>query len=181
MKLQFENAQLYKEQVRRLYISAFPPEERPPLRKLFQRARQGKGRFFAVTEEGRFVGLAYTIQSEALVYLFFLAVEEAYRGQGCGTQMLKQIIAMYPDRTMILSIEDPDDESAENLPQRLRRIPFYENCGFRRLPIKTREAGVVYAMMGTSPDVDVRDYYRMMRRHMGRVMFRLIFRDVPKL
>ena len=73
--MQFSDARKYKKQIKRLYRTAFPANERAPLFLLFRRTDNGRDSFWAVVDEEKFVGLVYTISTAKMVYVFFLAVE----------------------------------------------------------------------------------------------------------
>ncbi len=89
--MQFEDARKYKKQIKKLYKSAFPRNERAPFSLLIRQTDNGRDNFFAVVEESEFIGLVYSISTEKLVYVFFLAVEEANRGKGYGSIILKKL------------------------------------------------------------------------------------------
>lgn len=47
--------------------------------------------FLAYYDKQTFIGLTYTIYTDSLVYLLFLAVEESKQSQGYGSQILAQV------------------------------------------------------------------------------------------
>lgn len=67
-----------------LYEAAFPVEERLPLWQLSWNSLKRGQSFLAYFDQGVFVGLTYTIYTDNLVYLLFLAVEESKQSQGYG-------------------------------------------------------------------------------------------------
>ncbi|MCR5753465.1 MAG: GNAT family N-acetyltransferase [Acetatifactor sp.] len=174
--MQFEDAKKYKKEIKELYTSAFPKEERAPLFTLYRKTKTGKNKFYAVTEEKSFVGLVYVVCGEGLVYVFYLAVAEKYRGCGYGSQILQMIKEMYSDCVVMLEIEDTEDTAAANYEERIKRLGFYERNGFQRLHAKTREAGVVYELLGTETSVGLAEFLPLMRKYLGGFLFRLIFR-----
>jgi len=178
--MELSDAREYRREVRRLYKSAFPADERAPLRLLFRRVRRDCC-FYAVTDEGRFIGLAYVILHRRLAYVFYLAVEARERGRGYGTAILTRLKEIYGDYIVILNIEDPHDESAGNIALRRRRLGFYERNGFVDTGIKTDEAGVVYELLSLDMSVTIEEYLAMMEHFMGKIMFRFIFRGTLKL
>ena len=105
-----------------LYEVAFPVEERLPL---WQLSWNGLKRVF--------VGLTYTIYTDNLVYLLFLAVEESKQSQGYGSQILAQVKKEAGVRPCVLTIEPMDEEDASNRNQRLKRLAFYERNGYQLL------------------------------------------------
>lgn len=173
--MKFENAKKYRRDVTRLYRTAFPREERAPLALLFRRTKRENFDFYAVTEQGAFIGLAYVIRKGRQAYVFYLAVREDLRGQGYGGRILEALKEMLPDYILTLGIEDPHDETAENLPERIRRLGFYERHGFRLLHIRTKEAGVVYELMGTDSSIRKEEYLLLIKEFTGERVFRLVF------
>ena len=88
MTLKFEDIDRYKKQVKRLFLSAFPREERPPMWMLTRRCRQGKAEFSAVVDGDRFVGLTYVIGNDRVKTLMFLAIDDDAREAGVTYEML---------------------------------------------------------------------------------------------
>lgn len=174
--MQFEDVKKYKKQVKRLYISAFPRNERAPFSRLMRKAGDGRDNFYAVTDEGDFTGLVYTISTEKFIYVFFLAVVQEKRDKGYGSKILDKIKEMDPDKTIILAIEDTEDKSADNIEERIRRLGFYQRNGFKRLHIKINEVGVVYELLGTEETVTQADFLNLMRAWLGRFLFKAIYR-----
>lgn len=170
------DARKYKKQIKKLYKSAFPREERAPLSFLFHRTGNGRDSFYAVVDNDEFVGLVYTIGIEKLVYVFFLAVVEDKRGNGYGSRILQTIRNLYPDCVITLAIEDTADRSAENFEQRIKRLKFYEANGFKQLHIKINEAGVDYELLGTENTVTQADFLAMMKNYFGSILFKIIYR-----
>ena len=65
-----------------------------------------------------------------LLFLFYLAVDDAARGRGVGTRLLAELERRHPGCTIVLDIE-PVIAEADNAEQRRRRLSFYERAGFR--------------------------------------------------
>lgn len=176
--MQFSDVRNYKRQIKNLYRSAFPANERAPLFILFKRTDNGRDSFRAVVDDDKFVGLVYTISTAKLVYVFFLAVEEEMRGKGYGSKILEQLKQKYSDKTVCLMIEDPEEKKAENIDERINRLKFYERNGFERLHIKINEAGVNYELLGTDTSVTQADFLNMMKDYLGSLLFRIIYRKM---
>ena len=153
MELKFVDIDDYRKQVKHLFVTAFPREERPPMWMLTRRCRQGKARFRAVVDSGRFVGLTYVI----------------------GDDRLKKVRAEYPDQKLFLNIE-PLDENAPNYDQRCRRKAFYERNGLSCLDYQVREAGVTYEMMTYGEYVTRDEYEEVMRVMYGSLLYKIIKR-----
>lgn len=158
--------------LKKLYLEAFPANERAPLFFLKLKARTPACEMLGVYDEETFVGLAILVVHEKLVYTFFLAVEAAQRGAGRGSAILADIAQRHPDKTLMLCIEDVD-EDCDNLPLRLRRRAFYMRNGYQPAGFKVNEAGVIYEMLSTAP-VAYADYQRLMTAFLGKTLFRII-------
>ncbi len=167
----------YRKQVKKLYKTAFPKNERAPFGFLMRRTENGRDSFSAVLEDGRFIGLTYTIHVGNLVYLFYLAIVEEERGKGYGTKILKLIRDSYSDCAIILSVEDTDLLTAENYDQRIRRLGFYESNGYKKLGVKITEIGVVYDLLCTDENVTKKDFLSLMKNYLGPMRFKLIYKS----
>lgn len=176
--MKFENARKYKKQIKKLYRSAFPADERAPLALLLRRADTDRDKFYAVTDNEGFAGLIYTIESDKMLYVFFFAIEESKRGKGCGSQVLEKLRGMYPSKPIALEIEDMSETDAENYPDRIRRLEFYKRCGFVQLGIKLNEFGVNYELLGTDTSVTNEDFLALMKDYLGPVLFKLVYRKM---
>ena len=108
-----------------LYVVSFPVEDRLPLWQLSCNGLKRGQAFLAYFDQEVFVGLTYTIYTDNLVYLLFLAVEESKQSQGYGSQILAQVKKEAGVRPCVLTIEPMDEEDASNRNQRLKRLAFY--------------------------------------------------------
>ena len=175
MKLEFINAEKYKKQVRQLFISAFPREERPPMWMLTRRCRQGKAQFCAVLDGDRFVGLIYVIGNDRVKTLMFLAIAEDARDGGYGSEILRFVHQKYKNTKMLLNIE-PLDKDAPNYDQRCRRKAFYNRNGMDLLDYQVREAGVTYEMLTYGEYVTKQEYEEVMTEMYGSLLYKIIKR-----
>ncbi|MBR4949208.1 MAG: GNAT family N-acetyltransferase, partial [Clostridia bacterium] len=141
----------------------------------YKRAKKEENSFIAVTENEEFIGLIYILTNQKTAYIFFLAVEEEKRGNGYGTKILQKIKSLYPEKAIILMIEDTTEEGAKNMPERLRRLGFYRNNGFSQLGIKINEAGVKYELLGTDSSSTRDDFFSLMKDFLGKFLFKFIY------
>ncbi len=176
--MQFTDARKYKKQIKKLYRSAFPADERAPLFMLFNKTKYDRYNFYAIVEESEFVGLIYTMATDKMVYVFFFAIAEEKRGKGYGTKTLDFIKRTHPDKVVALMIEDTTAASAPNFEERINRLGFYERNGFERLGIHINEAGVDYELLGTDKTVTREDFLSMMKGYVGSLLFKILYRKM---
>ena len=174
--MEFVNYKKYRKQVKNLYKSAFPYDERFPMMFLYWKARGKGNNFSAVLDNGEFVGLSYTVESENFLYVYYLAVIEEARNKGYGSKILTKIKEDNPGRTITLAIEDTEVCDAPNYEMRLRRLEFYRRNGFERLNMRVNEAGVWLELLGTDNTVDYDEFIELMKKFLGRILFRIIYK-----
>ncbi len=158
--------------VKPLFISAFPKEERPPFFMMKRGVKKANGDLLIARDGEDFVGFAYVIAGENSAYLFFLAISDNCRNNGYGSQVLSALREIYYDKSIFLAREMLD-ENSDNYADRVRRHGFYLRNGFRDLPVKIKEADVIYDVMGTG-NVEPSDYEEIMRTWCGKFYCRLV-------
>lgn len=159
---------------RRLYLTAFPQEERAPWWLLKRRASQHRAEALEALDDGKFAGLAYVVTLDDMAYLFYLAVAEEQRGQGTGGRIIAALRERYPDKRLFLAREQLDP-AAENYPQRESRHQFYLNNGFEDWGTLIKEGPVTYDVMGIGKSVTPPEYKALMTSWTGKLaglMFR---------
>lgn len=157
--------------IKRLYLQAFPKEERAPFGMLMRKANAAD--FFALYDNTKWIGLAYIVRREQLAYIFYIAVTPEQRGKGYGTAAMKALIEYYKGCRLFLALEQLD-KSAENYEQRIKRHEFYKKCGLSDLPYKIKEGGVVYDIMGVGGKVEPEEYRELIDNYLGWFMKRVV-------
>ena len=163
------------EDIKRLYMSAFPKDERAPFRTLLRRAKKKNVNFFACMDADEFIGLLYVVNHLDMSYIFYFAVKEDKRGLGYGTAILKAALKKYKGRRFFLAIEEVA-RNYENYPQRLKRRQFYQRAGFECTGQKIQEAFVIFDLLGVGGKVDNKGYRALMKRFLGLRAILLPFR-----
>lgn len=98
--------------IKRVYNTVFPQNELLPLSLLKMRAKAGKAEFCSIyNEEGKWVGFFYTVYNKRIAYIFFLAIDPHYHGQGLGSATLTAIKERYAEKRITLSAERPDPQA----------------------------------------------------------------------
>ena len=162
-----------QKKIKKLYLTAFPAEERVPFFLIMSKTRRGKGEMLAAYDGEEFVGFAYMVCYKDLAYIFYFAVEESNRGKGYGGKILKAVKEKYSGSRIFLAREQLD-ESAGNYAQRVRRHNFYLNNGFTDLPCQIKEASVIYDVMGIGGTVSAEEYEALVTPWAGRLLRNII-------
>ena len=96
MALKTANVKLNDAEVKRIYFGAFPKEERMPFSMMVAMSKLWNTNFWAFYDKDVLCGFVYTAVNRKLVFIMFLAVDEALRSQGYGSAMLQKISKKYP-------------------------------------------------------------------------------------
>ena len=131
----------------RLNDEAFPREERIPSRILLPFLRH-HGCETMAAYDGEFIGFVSVLPMPQLkmAYIWYLAVESPVRSRGYGAQILRALVPRYPGWQLVVDMERPDPHAGNNA-QRLRRIAFYERCGYSRTGYGMRYFDVDYEIL----------------------------------
>lgn len=162
-----------RSEIKRIYDSAFPAEEKAPFFLIMRKAKMRKAEFLTAYEDGEFVGFAYMVYYKDMAYLFYLAIDENKRGRGYGKKLIEAIKVRYAGKRIFLAREQLD-KSAENYEQRVSRRNFYLRCGFSDLPCYIKEATVIYDAMGIGGNISVKDYDELITSWAGKMLRKII-------
>ncbi len=127
--------------VKDIYISAFPKEERMPFWLMLIMGKLWNTKFLALRDGDAVCGFVYMAMTRRLIFIMFLAVDETVRSQGYGSRILTEVQSLYPGRKIIVSIERCDVE-AKDLEQRMSRKRFYLMNGYMETGYLLKLAGV---------------------------------------
>lgn len=134
------------EEVRRLYETAFPEEERIPYEDLPWLLDVMPLDYEAYYDGDTFVGLTMVLSHRDYNWFWYFAVSEDLRGRGYGQQILSWMKERYSDRSLIMDIESPE-QVCDNMEQRRRRHGFYLRNGFRDTDTAKSFEGIDYTVM----------------------------------
>lgn len=150
--------------LRTLYHSAFPPEERKPFAIIRRMFREGKADVWCILSEGKFAGLATTVNGDGLILIDYFAVAKRLRGRGIGRSAMECLLALYHDQGVFLEIESTDRPGLDQA-QRQKRKDFYLSCGFEELGVRAKVFGVYMEMLGIRCRMDFAGYRAFYRDH----------------
>ena len=145
-------------QVKRLYHSAFPKEERIPWPLVRLSTLRAGVDLTAFLEGNTFCGFTYSVTCGDLHFLLFFAVAEDLRSQGYGSAILSLLKAEYG--TVVLNIE-PFTDDAPNLPERKHRYGFYRHNGFYDTGYHVWEVGGMFRVLSTEQNLDIPSYQQL--------------------
>lgn len=141
----------------RLYLEAFPVTERKPWGMIRKMYRLGKTDVWCLLGNGKFAGLAITINSPDIILLDYLAVCGSCRGQGVGTAALQALRSHYPGMGLFVEIESTLAPTPD-LQLRLRRKAFYLRSGMTEMHTTAKLFGVDMELLGYDCHLDYDGY-----------------------
>lgn len=147
-----------------LYRTAFPRNERKPFSRITSMAKEGKADLWTIRRDGRFAGLAATVNAPEIVLLDYFAVKKSLRGLGVGSDALRKLMAHYRDRGIFVEIESTLAE-APNRAERQKRKGFYVNCGMEPMGTEADLFGVRMELLGVRCHLDFESYRSFYREH----------------
>ena len=149
-------------QVKALYESAFPANERIPIKHLLD--DKIKREFWAFFDGDLFCGFSSSITHGSITNIVYFAVVPELRSRGYGSQILQVIREQHPDTRIVVDIEvEEDSKDAEELERRNRRRDFYLRNGFGSSPVDYVWQGEHYRLLtagGTVTEKEFRDFWK---------------------
>ena len=149
-------------QVKALYESAFPANERIPIKRLLD--DKIKREFWAFFDGDLFCGFSNSITHGSITNIIYFAVVPELRSRGYGSKILQAIREQHPDTRIVVDIEvEEDSKDAEELERRNRRRDFYQRNGFDAAPVEYHWQGEHYRLLsagGTVTEKEFRDFWK---------------------
>ncbi len=144
-----------------LYRRAFPQEERKPFSMIRRMKKAGKTDLWLLDRDGRFAGLAITINGPDTILLDYFAIRGRMRGQGVGSAALQAILQKYADKAFFLEIEYPLNGDPDG--HMTRRKAFYLRNGLTEMGTHALLFGVPMELLGHGCQLtfdEYREFYR---------------------
>lgn len=136
---------------------AFPPIEQVPTWLLLLLALRSSVNDRAFYDGKEFCGFLYTAETDKMIFVLFLAVNDKLRSKGYGTAILNWLKENSSGKDISLNIENPY-EKADNCEQRLRRKEFYLRNGFHLTGYQHIEKRERYLILSTQHPFILTDY-----------------------
>lgn len=163
MNLTLENSYTnYLDEIKKLYIEAFPKAERKPMEQILKVCQDGLGRIIPILLDDDFVGMFITLDSnkDDTLLIDYFAIKDDYRGLSLGSKSI-ELLNKTENKTIIIEIE-PCHEEAENIIQRKKRKKFYKNLGFRQTDINISWFGVDLELMSLNKTINFDHYMSLL-------------------
>ena len=145
------------EEIHELYEISFPEDEKMPFFMVLQKREAGVMRLLSVEDGGEFVGFCNITLCEDALVLNYFAILPSKQNRGYGTAVISLLAETYPDRSIIIDIED-DEVEADNVEQRIKRRAFYERLGFSAMPFRVTIFGVASLIMSSGREYNFEEY-----------------------
>ena len=157
-------------QVKALYESAFPANERIPIKHLLDNKIKREFWAFFDKEDGanaaipKFCGFSNSITHGSITNIVYFAVVPELRSRGYGSKILQAIRRQHPNTRIVVDIEvEEDSKDAEELERRNRRRDFYQRNGFGAAPVEYHWQGEHYRLLsagGIVTEKEFRDFWK---------------------
>jgi len=92
-----------------------------------------------------------------ICYILYLAIEDSLRGNGYGSKVLKEVALRYPDKYIVLDIEE-EDENAHNNIERIKRKNFYLKNGYKELQIYSNWRNIKFEALSFNGSISPKEY-----------------------
>lgn len=152
--------------VKVLYESAFPANERIPIKHLLDDKIEREFWAFFDKEDGenaaapKFCGFSNSITHGSITNIIYFAVMPELRSRGYGSQILQAIRRQHPDTRIVVDIEvEEDSKDAEELERRNRRREFYTRNGFDSSPVDYIWQGEHYRLLSAGGTVTEKEFH----------------------
>lgn len=163
MNLTLSNSYInYLDEIKNLYIEAFPKAERKPMDQIIKVCENGFGRIIPILLDDEFVGMFITLDSnnDDSLLIDYFAIKNDYRGLSLGSKSI-ELLNKTENKTIIIEIE-PCHKEAKNLIQRQKRKKFYKNLGFRQTDINISWFGVDLELMSLNKTINFDHYITLL-------------------
>lgn len=136
-----------KNKIKKLYLNAFPKEERFPFQILKYCSKQPNVIFNEILDNDKSIGMEYIIKCDDVYYLMYFAVYEEERKKNHGSKILDEIKGIY--KNIFLSIERADTNINR------KRKKFYLKNGFFETKKFYIDNGVEYEILSTNSTSEI--------------------------
>lgn len=163
-------------EIKRLYNTSFPDNERIPWFVLFRQLDEAKV-MKAWYDDTLLIGLTYVFLHKNIAYLGYLAVEENLRDRGYGSLILKLLQEELKDYKIVIDIEVVTPE-ADNYEERRKRKDFYLRSNFVSTGTGYYFYHVDYELLSYGGIVTADEYRDLIIAHWGHRAEKAVFKTI---
>ena len=164
----FEQKTLDK--IERLYLKAFPKEERKPFLLMVKKVEEKTMSIFAIVDGDEFIGEVILVHYKDIVLLDYFAIEENHRGKGYGSKTLNLLFEMFSGKKILLEIETTLKPSVD-IETKKRRKNFYLNAGFKPMDYFVSLFGVEMEILTIGGVVSFEEYHQIFIEIFGKRVY----------
>ena len=148
----------YIKEVNKLYVSAFPKEERRPIKWLIDKRKKNID-FFVIADKksGDFIGFSAMLTVENKTHILYFAIKENLRLKGFGSDSLKLIHDKHKGNIYLADIESVAVK-CDNLEERKFRYNFYLKNGYIASGVCYQWQKVDYEIMAYNGTITESEY-----------------------
>ncbi len=150
----------------KLYCEAFPAYERKPFSLIRSMQKKSKSDVWYFEKNGKFAGLVFTINSEDVILIDYLAIVPDRRGEGIGSEIITLLRVHYIGKGIFVEIESVFDK-CDNPDERLHRKQFYLNNGMLPMKVMIVLFGVEMELLGINCCLTYDEYYSFYKDNYG--------------
>ncbi len=150
----------------KLYCEAFPSYERKPFSIIRSMQKKGKSDVWYFEKDNKFAGLVFTINSDSVILIDYLAIAPNRRGEGIGSEIIAQLRDYYQNKGIFVEIESIFDK-CENMDERLRRKQFYLNNDMIPMKVMVVLFGVEMELLGINCKLTYDEYHSFYKNNYG--------------
>ena len=140
-------------EVKRLYDTAFPLNERVPFEKLLDHQQSQMIAFY----DKEFIGFVYMYNDKDIISIAYYTIKEDFRNQGYGSSCLQMIHELKNEYRIFVDIEKTND-NAFNREQRYRRKSFYIKNGYKETSIQYKWRNESYEILSYGSNLTEKEF-----------------------
>lgn len=163
----------FKKNIKKLYILAFPKNERIPFFIYRKKSTKNNSKLFAITDNDKFIGFISVENYLDITCIMYLAITEKYRKFGYGTKVLNEIKNIYNNQRIVLIVEKEDTTCANNH-IRIKRKHFYKKNGFSENEFIVKEGGVIFSPLSYNGKISKNEYYNLSIQFYGKIIYKIL-------
>lgn len=146
MEPRVKKVKMNSHEVKSLYLDAFPKGERMPFWMMVAMSKLWNTQFLSFYVNETVWGFIYMATNKNLSFIMFFAVDKQLRSRGYGSEILRAVQKMNPNKKIIVSIE-PCDVDAADFELRKKRKEFYLRNGYRETGYMIKLSGVIQEIL----------------------------------